>query len=531
MAGGRSSLGLIDSMPTTFNVIFLGVSAIDIDPTEGNTSSENMGLLVGSTFGSAGGPLYDNVQTLSPVGSPGPTYESNNNPDQFSVDGTTYRFDGWGVYNVTITYSDGTTATAVAKIAQTTTGELFLTPEIPGQEANQALFEAKPILSLTLNSTGPQGSGMTADRLAGDFIEPVDGTAGNDSMFVGYTDADGDMVTDGADVIRAGDGDDTINAGDGADVIFGGAGNDGITAGSGNDTVDGGIGNDTIAGDDFIATGPNLIVNGSFEDTTGMSSMPWGHSAWGGTMTGWTDANGYRIDLHNDGRGGLTATDGTNWIDMEGGTGEHMVISQAVAGVAAGQVYVLRLDVGDLADANDGTALDNQLQVIWNGEVIGTINPPDGSWNTYEFYLIGGSGNGSNTLTLAGFGSNDQLGVSVDNVQMYVAAEAAGGSDSLIGGDGDDDLMGGAGNDTIDGGTGADLIVAGSGNDSVLGGDNNDTIYGGSGTDTLYGGSGNDTVFGGAGDDTIDGGDGIDVLAGEAGNDILFGGSFFPTVS
>ena len=165
MAGCRDSLGLIDRMATTFNVIFLGISAIDIDPTEGNTSSENMGLLVGSTFGSAGGPLYDNVQTLSPVGSPGPTYESNNNPDQFAVDGTTYRFDGWGVYNVTITYADGTTATAVAKIAQTTTGELYLTPDILSQTANQALFEAKPILSLTLNSTGPQGTGMTAERI------------------------------------------------------------------------------------------------------------------------------------------------------------------------------------------------------------------------------------------------------------------------------------------------------------------------------------------------------------------------------
>jgi VCBS repeat-containing protein len=269
----------------------------------------------------------------------------------------------------------------------------------------------------------------------------------------------GDGPTNGTDTLYGGAGDDTIYGNAGADLIFGGDGND-LLSGDGGD--------DTILGDDFIAAGPNLIVNGSFEDTTGLAVQPWGYSGFGGNITGWTDANGYRIDLHNDGRGGLTATDGTNWIDMEGGVGEHMVISQSVAGITNGQVYVLRFDVADLADANDGTALDNQLQVIWNGEVIATIDPADGSWSNYEFYLIGGSGNGSNTLTFAGLGSNDELGVSLDNVQMYAATEAAGGADIIYGGAGDDTLFGGAGDDTF-------VLEDNFGNDVIIGGETGET--------------------------------------------------------
>lgn len=85
-------------------------------------------------------PLYGKILALPPVKGPGAISDPDNNPDQFFVNGTTYRFDGWGVYNVTITYADGTTATAAANIAQTTTGALFLTRDIIGQKTNQALF-------------------------------------------------------------------------------------------------------------------------------------------------------------------------------------------------------------------------------------------------------------------------------------------------------------------------------------------------------------------------------------------------------
>ena len=387
----------------------------------------------------------------------------------------------------------------------------------------------------------------------------VDGTAGDDQIGQFYFDADGEWIDNGdaigegdGDSVRAGAGNDTIWANDGNNTVFGEAGNDQIYVGFGNNVVFGGsgadtiqadIGNDTLSGDDFTTTGPNLIVNGSFENTAGMTAQSFGFSNATGNVTGWTDANGFRIDFHNDARGGLTATNGNNWIDMEGGSGQHNAISQNLSGINAGQVYVLSFDVGDMASINDGTTLDNQLQVIWNGDVVGTIDAVDGGWRSYEFHLIGGSGNGSNRLTFQGLGGNNQIGVALDNVRMFEGVEAAGGADSILGWNGDDDIIGGAGNDTIDAGVGNDMVVAGSGADSVLGGDGADTVYGGTGADTIdagagadrvwagggadsiLGGSGNDTLSGNSGADTIDGGDGADRLQGGQGGDSIAGGA------
>ena len=58
------------------------------------------------------------------------------------------------------------------------------------------------------------------------IIGAVDGTLGNDTMAVGYTDANGDVI-DGADGIN--------------DTIYGYGGNDSITAGAGHDTVYGAV--------------------------------------------------------------------------------------------------------------------------------------------------------------------------------------------------------------------------------------------------------------------------------------------------
>lgn len=277
-------------MATTFDVIFLGISTTDIDPTEGNTTSENVGLLVGSTFGGLENPLFGNIQSLSPVGSPGTQYEVGTNADQFSVDGITRTLDGYGVYIATITYVDGTTASVTAKIAQTTTGELYLLPEIAGRESIQAVLEAGPIQSITLNSLTTQGTGVTVDRLASDFDDAYTDSDAGSFITIGSSDADGTIVTTAADVIdgaggdddiRAGGGNDTVYGGTGADfidadldddVVFGGAGNDDLRGGDGNDWIDGGTesdfidggaGNDTLlggVGDDDLRGGGGLDV-------------------------------------------------------------------------------------------------------------------------------------------------------------------------------------------------------------------------------------------------------------------------------
>ncbi len=243
-------------------------------------------------------------------------------------------------------------------------------------------------------------------------------------------------------------------------------GDDYLQGGSSGDTLYGGDGNDTLIGEGYTPTGANMIVNGSFEDTTGMTMTGYGYMG-SGVAPGWTEANGYAVDFHSDDRYGIMATDGAHWLDTEGNVGEQLLIGQDVSGVVEGDTYLVRFDLADFVSADDDTALDNKVDIIWNGEVIASINPPDGGWQTYEFVVVGGSGNGSDRLEFMGGGAADAQGASFDKVEMYHAVPTS---------DGDDLLVGGAGNDTIAGGDGDDHLIGNGGANTLSGGSGDDTF-------------------------------------------------------
>lgn len=163
-------------MPTTFNVISLGNLA-DIDTVEGNTTAENASALVGLSFGDADNPLVDQIQQFAP-GSPAfnsdrnSYYDMNDStPEAFTIDGGANQFfDGTSVYNATITYGNGTTATITAVIFQDTNGNTYLAPEFSAN-ADQAALEADVIQSISLDSlAGNVFSGMTGSRESFDFV-------------------------------------------------------------------------------------------------------------------------------------------------------------------------------------------------------------------------------------------------------------------------------------------------------------------------------------------------------------------------
>ncbi|MEM7718013.1 MAG: hypothetical protein AAF222_02325, partial [Pseudomonadota bacterium] len=294
-------------------------------------------------------------------------------------------------------------------------------------------------------------------------------------------------VGDEAEDIRLGDGgerfDDTSTT---ETSITGGTGDDTITGTDGDSDVDGGDGNDVVGGD----AGENLIVNGSFEDIDGaaIDSV----RAVMTSVDGWTDANGSEFEMHVDGYSGADAADGDYWLDMSG-RGDRMDIGQTVSAMQDGESYELSFDAGNYTGR-----LVGELEVYFGGALIATIDPdtPD-QMDTYTFDLIGGSGDGSNTLRFVEVGSSHNVGVALDNVRLVAA-----GDDTLTGGAGNDTVSGGAGDDSIEGGAGNDLIDGGSGNDTILAGDGNDALDGGSDDDTLEGDTGDDLVDGGAGNDT-----------------------------
>lgn len=158
-------------MPSTFNVVSLGQLA-DIDTNEGNYYSEGAGALVGLTIGGPGDPLVDDFVVWSEVGNVGSYYDMDGSPkDKFRIDGgQPQTFDGTAVYNATVTYTDGSTATITAVVAQDTNGNAYLVPEFVGT-ADQSVLEAGPIQSITFDSLlGNNYSGLSSDRYTWDFV-------------------------------------------------------------------------------------------------------------------------------------------------------------------------------------------------------------------------------------------------------------------------------------------------------------------------------------------------------------------------
>ncbi|WP_058241118.1 Hint domain-containing protein [Shimia marina] len=362
------------------------------------------------------------------------------------------------------------------------------------------------------------------------------GGNGNDNIFPGYRDGDGDRVdsndarlpTEGGndDIIYANGGNDTVNAGSGNDYVDAGRGNDVVQAGSGNDvvagnagndTIDAGTGNDTVfggGGNDSITAGDgddriygdnnsgntgNLISNGNFNQ--------------GGA--GWQriDGNGDGVAPHINGavsfnNGGRAA--GNDAIQQTFATNigaEHTVSLDLFENNNGAAHHGFRIDVLDA----DGNVISSESVAVQN--------------NTTQKVSFTFTATTPNTtlriINTTATGEHHSSDGKIDNVSVVETPDVAGndtidagsGNDFVDGGAGNDSILGGHGNDTINGGLHNDTVDGGVGHDHIDGGAGNDSLYGHWGADNIKGGSGNDTVDGGMSTDHMDGGDGIDTVS------------------
>ncbi len=560
-------------LAATFDVFYLGTAA-DIDPTEGNSASENAGALVGTTFGSIAAPLFNQIQSFAPGtagfgGGNTAGYDVDNTVtnDQFTIDGgPDQTLDGTAIYNATITYADGSTATITATLVQDTAGNLYLMPEAT-VNADQAALEAMPIRSLTLNSVSSTPSYAIGDRVAGSYPDAVvDGTAGNDSMGVGYTDGEGDQITSGDDSIDAGAGNDLVAAGDGNDTIAGGLGDDTIYYGLGDDSVLGGDGADLIddVSGSVYATGANFLDGGAGNDTIyggnstdtilGGEGNDWIQAHDGDdVIKGGTDADTINADLGddtiqleddfgndsisggsgNENNGGdvldlslvtqdttvdLTSSNPENGSISNGtGTATFMDIENLVLGGGRDTVVLAdgsgsdTMQAFDMADSGDGTTNDRL-------DVAGLTSDGGTTPVTTADVVVTDDGAGNAVLTFPGGESITLLGVAPASLGSAADLNAIGIPMPL-----DYIVEGTAGADLIDGAFAADpegdMVDAG----DNLAGNNDDSILSGAGDDTVLAGAGNDTLVGGIGDDSLQGGTGVDtfVYAAGDGNDTI----------
>ena len=323
----------------------------------------------------------------------------------------------------------------------------------------------------------------------------------------GLTDIGSDANIDAADLDGDGDLDLIVGRSDGTIAYFMNVG--GTIGGVFSDTVtvqvtdSGGVsysetvgihigtaGQDSIVGtaqDDIIygmgskvtASGPNLLINGSFEAQNFS-----GEYQYFASITGWSTTTGI-IEIDQNGHTGMNASEGTKWLEIDADSAVDRVHQDVQT--QAGKEYELSLDVA----LRSGLAAASQtILVYWAGQLVATIEPASNSWETRKFTVTGTGG-----LDRLEFreeaGDNDYFGGYIDNVSLRELTYQA------------DTLDGGAGNDTIYGGEQRDLIFGGAGHDRLFGGGGNDTIYGGDGDDTIEGGAGSDILDGGAGNDTL----------------------------
>ena len=341
--------GGTNTLSTSFQVIDLGNYA-DIDPDETNGISENAADLSG-TYGETANPLYDqrvDAVTSDPNASGNVDDNDNNNtsPETITIGGVAKNIDSVQVYNATITYTDGDTATITAVVFQTTDGQVYLAPELAVNADNTALTD-KPIVSIDLGTVVADDGSLAADRVDADWQVPVpdssqdfiDGGTGDDSIF-GNEGNDTLLGGGGADTVYGGDGNDTIDGSSGADSLFGGDGNDSIDGGTQADTIFAGAGDDTVEGDNgrdvvYLEDGDDLFLEG----TTQTSDFA-RDTVFGGA--------GNDTILAEGGNDSIDGGDGDDYL--QGGLGDDTLFG----GLGDDEMYLAE---GDVADGGDGDDL------------------------------------------------------------------------------------------------------------------------------------------------------------------------------
>ncbi|UFS81470.1 DUF5801 domain-containing protein [Rhizobium sp. T136] len=157
----------------------------------------------------------------------------------------------------------------------------------------------------------------------------------------------------------------------------------------------------------------NLLANGSFEDGVWAHPESWG--AWATESTGWKiegtapNQQGVQLERVIDDYLGMQATRGSPMVDLGASPG-NIAISQNITGLIAGDSYKLTFEAGS------PDAASSKLEVYWNSQLVGTIQPT-GSMAQQTLNLT--AGNGINTLTFKEVGNaNDNTGTYLANVSL-----------------------------------------------------------------------------------------------------------------
>ena len=204
----------------------------------------------------------------------------------------------------------------------------------------------------------------------------------------------------------------------------------------------------------FDGAKDNLLVNGGLEKANLSTNTPNNTT----DLPGWSTTN--NIELWSGGflqnaDSSLTLAE----IDAINGT-----LSQSVD-TSTGQKYDLEFSLA----GRQGAIASSGVEVLWNGDIIATIDPKSANFERYAFELTGTGG--SDTLAFRSkTGDTDGLGGLLDSVVLTLGdtivdptpkniIDGTNGDDYLFGTDDDDLIQLFEGRDVVEGSAGNDVII------------------------------------------------------------------------
>ncbi len=168
----------------------------------------------------------------------------------------------------------------------------------------------------------------------------------------------------------------------------------------------------TLAGTSLLSPGPNLILNGSFENFAANTAN---FSGWTGLMAleGWSlggtaRANTNWFEPHANGYGGIKSADGRAMLDLGASPG-NVTISQQLENLAVGATYRLTFSTSNPSS-------DNSVQVSFGGVQLGVATSNTKAWTNWTYDIVVTSA--SAALTFAEIGKVDNSGTYLDNVKL-----------------------------------------------------------------------------------------------------------------
>ncbi len=167
-------------------------------------------------------------------------------------------------------------------------------------------------------------------------------------------------------------------------------------------------------------TESNLVINGSFEEPI---VGGWNHFA---KIPGWS-VLGDDIEIGVASNYGLSGATGNQFAELDyaspgPGTGFFQTIS-----TQAQQSYQLSVDIA----ARAGTPLPtNSVQIFWQNQYLGTMDPTSTTFKTFSFSVLG-SGQTDQLKFTEQDGDDDGYGSMIDNVKLIKTASAPASAPDL----------------------------------------------------------------------------------------------------